>query len=153
MNSLRGERFRIVQFSVQANHIHLIVEAAERADLSNGMRALNARIGKHVNCVLGRRGRLVSERHHEHSLQSPRAVRHALCYVLANFKKHPTREGRRGDPLDPYSSARFFPGFAEQVNTGACAQDVPVARPRTWLLRAGWQQHGLISIYEAPRSH
>ena len=31
--------FRLVQFSIQSNHIHLIVEADSRAALSNGVRA------------------------------------------------------------------------------------------------------------------
>ncbi|HET9959730.1 MAG TPA: hypothetical protein VFQ61_34795 [Polyangiaceae bacterium] len=30
MNALRGQEFRVVEFSVQATHIHLIVEAEGR---------------------------------------------------------------------------------------------------------------------------
>lgn len=155
VNALRGHEFRVVEFSVQANHIHLIVEAEGRVALSHGMRALNARIGKQVNRVLGRRGRLISDRHHEQVLRCPRAVRHALVYVLGNFRKHPTLEGRRGELTDPCSSARFFDGFAEVRSAGLRGAErtegSPVARARTWLLRVGWRRHGLISIYEAPR--
>ncbi|HET9954675.1 MAG TPA: hypothetical protein VFQ61_09225 [Polyangiaceae bacterium] len=151
VNALRGQQFRVVEFSVQANHIHLIVEAEGRAALSCGMRSLNARIGKQVNRVLARRGRLISDRHHEQVLRCPRAVRHALVYVIANFRKHPTQEGRRGELTDPCSSALFFDGFAEVRGTERTL-DSPVIEARTWLLRAGWRRHGLISIYEAPRS-
>ena len=41
--------FRLVQFSVQANHLHLIAEADDRRALSRGMRALGVRIAKRLN--------------------------------------------------------------------------------------------------------
>ncbi|HET9959305.1 MAG TPA: hypothetical protein VFQ61_32670 [Polyangiaceae bacterium] len=158
VNGMREDRFRVVEFSVQANHVHFIVEAEGRTELSCGMRALNARIAKQVNRVLGRRGQLMSERHHEQPLRCPRAVRHALCYVLANFRKHATHEGLGGEPLDICSSARYFGGFLELNSTTSRetsgprrARGAPVASARTWLLSVGWKKHGLISIHEGPR--
>jgi REP element-mobilizing transposase RayT len=51
------DSFRIVQYSVQENHLHLLVEASDRTALSSGMRGLAVRMAKRVNRVLFRRGR------------------------------------------------------------------------------------------------
>lgn len=87
VNRRAPDQFRIVEFSVQANHIHLILESVSRAALLSGMRSLNTRLGIHVNRVLMRRGPLLADRWHCHELTSPRAVRNALRHVLANHAK------------------------------------------------------------------
>jgi hypothetical protein len=79
---------------------------------------------------------------------------------LGNFRKHGKR-GQRG--IDPYSSAIFFDAFVElagrrpiEVNAAfalesASGRSPPQVVARTWLLRTGWQRHGLISIHESPK--
>jgi REP element-mobilizing transposase RayT len=46
--------FRLVHYSIQDNHIHLVVEAASSAALSSGMRGLMVRVARRVNPVLFR---------------------------------------------------------------------------------------------------
>jgi REP element-mobilizing transposase RayT len=55
-------RFRIVHFSIQHNHVHLVVEASDRRALSSGVSGLVIRIARYVNELLSRRGRFWSER-------------------------------------------------------------------------------------------
>lgn len=119
------ERFRICHFSVQSNHLHLIVEAEDHEALSRGMRGLTIRLARAINCALARTGRVWGDRYHRHDLATPSEVRHAVVYVLHNIKKH--RPGFRG--LDPCSSAW---GAARAV----------VVRARTWLLAVGWRRAG-----------
>jgi REP element-mobilizing transposase RayT len=154
--------FRVVEFSVQGNHVHLLVEASSAACLSSGMRGLAIRIARRVNQLLFRRGRFWADRWHGRALTSPRAVRNALRYVLGNAKKHGSSHG---SALDPYSSAPYFCGFKEFAGVAPirslahlvpAALDPPrappVVPPRTWLLRRGWvQRHGALSIHEAPK--
>jgi putative transposase len=141
-----GADFRIVEYSVQRNHLHLLVEAAHRRALSSGLRGLAIRIARAVNRARGRRGRLWGGRYHARALTSPRAVRHALVYVLMNFKKHlgPVTG------LDPCSSATWFTGWRSSRPVAA-PDPLPVARPRTWLAGAGWRRHGRIGLDERPR--
>ena len=75
-----GRSFRVVQFSVQTNHVHLIVEAHDKESLSRGMRGLNTRLARAVNRVLGVHGRVWGERYHAHALRTPREVRNAIVY-------------------------------------------------------------------------
>src|SRR5262249_59717460 len=48
--------FRLVHFSVQGNHIHMLVEAEDQRALSRGMNGLNVRIARSLNRVMQRQG-------------------------------------------------------------------------------------------------
>jgi REP element-mobilizing transposase RayT len=147
-----SESFRIAQYSVQENHLHLIVEADSKAALSTGMRGLMVRLAKRLNRLLFRRGRFWADRWHGSALTSPRQVRNALVYVLQNRKKHVTLAARRLLPIiDPLSSAKWFDGFADPIPIASrVSKPPPVVSPKTWLLRVGWRRHGLIRASESP---
>ena len=140
---------RLVHFSIQSNHLHLLVEAQDRASLSRGMQGLLIRISKALNRLWDRRGSVFYDRFHSRSLRTPREVRNALVYVLQNARKHGVKLGRR---LDLYSSALWFDGWRGLVHTlfGGLG-GAPVQEPRSWLLRVGWRRHGLIDPGECPR--
>jgi REP-associated tyrosine transposase len=138
--------FRVIAFSVQADHLHLVVEADARRRLATGVQGLAIRVAKAVDRALGRRGAVWAERYHARALTTPRAVRHAFVYVLLNSRKHrPTTRGP-----DPCSSAAWFAGW-RNVRRQPEAPWSPVAMARTWLARWGWRRHGLIDDREAPR--
>jgi len=42
-------RFRLLHFSVQRDHLHLIVEAADERALSSGVRSVAIRVARYVN--------------------------------------------------------------------------------------------------------
>jgi hypothetical protein len=139
--------FRILEFSVQKDHVHLIVEADHRRALSGGLRGVAIRLARAVNRVLGRRGRVWDDRYHARSLTSPRAVRHALVYVLANFRKHLNA----GTEIDPCSSAGWFTGWRKPRSLAGLGPS-PVVEAHTWLARIGWRRHGLIGTHERPKA-
>ena len=85
--------FRLVHYSIQANHVHLIVEAESATALGCGMKSLAARFARAVNRALGRNGPVLVDRYHLHTLKTPREVRRALAYVLLNARKHAARAG------------------------------------------------------------
>jgi putative transposase len=157
--SIRRERsasFRVTHYSIQDNHVHLLVEANDRAALLSGVRSLVVRLARRVNRLLMRRGSVWSDRWHGRALSSPRAVRNALVYVLNNFKKH---HRTSTTALDPYSSAVYFTGFLEspaRAPPHALPHEMnelairPVSAPETWLLQTGWKRHGLLAMSEYP---
>ncbi len=143
--------FRIAHYSNQHNHLHLVVEADNRASLSQGMRGLAVRIARRVNKLLFRRGRFWADRWHGQPLTSPRQVRNALVYVLQNHRKHSAVA--LGPTLDPLSSAEWFYGFAESLPAGFQSIGPPaILASKTWLLRSGWLRHGRIRLAESPRA-
>ena len=140
------DRFRLLQFSVQSDHLHLIVEADTPTRLARGVQGLAVRTAKAINRVFRRRGTVWADRYHAHILKTPREVRNALLYVLNNIRKH--MPGMRG--LDPRSSAAWFTGWRTAVQGNAGRS--PVAPPRTWLGAVGWRRSGgPIDIDQAPR--
>jgi REP element-mobilizing transposase RayT len=143
-----GDAFRVVQFSVQRDHVHLIVEARDRDVLSRGVRGLAIRLARAVNRALAVRGNVWSDRFHARELTSPRAVRNAIVYVLMNARKHGTRIA---SGIDAYSSAPWFDGFAARVDATP-VDSQPVFAPRTWLAGVGWRRRGLVRFDERPRA-
>jgi len=104
--------FRLVHYSVQGNHLHLLVEAQDERALSRGMNGLGVRVARRLNRVLGRKGKVLEERYHGHVLRTPTEVKRARSYLLGNAYKHIRLLG-----ADPYAS------------------QVAVSAPVTWLMR------------------
>ena len=100
------QMFRIVEYSVQSNHVHLVVEAADQRELSRGMQGFGIRLAKNLNLRLERRGRVLSDRYHARTLRTPTQTLNALRYVRQNTHLHRWREGLRASwNLDPCSTA------------------------------------------------
>jgi putative transposase len=118
------EAFRLVQFSVLGDHLHLIVEADSSVALSRGMQALNIRLAKALNKLLQRRGKLFDDHYHSHLLRTPTEVANALAYVRTNARRH-----YGGIETDYFSSAHLV--WAELL-----------AAPVSWLLSVGWRLAG-----------
>jgi hypothetical protein len=146
----RGD-FRLVHYSVQTNHLHVVVEADDGAALGRGMMAVASRVARAVNRVFARAGQVLDDHYHLHVLRTPREVRNAIAYVLNNARKHAFAAGHAhasGARVDPASSGRWFGGWREPQPV---AHDPPaVAAARTWLLSMGWRRHAVISVGEMP---
>jgi putative transposase len=138
-------RFRVVQFSVQSDHLHMIIEAADARALALGARGLAIRVARAINRQLGRRGPVWGDRYHARALRTPREVRHGLVYVIMNFRKHRPWDRRS---LDPCSSAAWFDGLEPRPPPARAPS--PVCPSRTWLGSVGWRRHGLVRLWERP---
>src|SRR4051794_29416166 len=119
LTTARREDFRIVHLSIQRNHVHLLVEADNKRALAAGMQGLQISAAKHLNAAISkgrpgprRRGTVFPDRYHAEIITSPTQARHALSYILNNFRKH--REDQTAPTsawkLDWFSSAIAFPG-------------------------------------------
>jgi REP element-mobilizing transposase RayT len=154
----RGD-FRVNHYSLQGDHLHMILESDDSQALANGMKSIGARLARVVNRVSRRSGPVLDGRYHHRLLRTPREVRRALAYVLLNARHHLRRNTREAAAanrvfLDPASSARWFDGWRPEVASRVEAPrgSSEVARPRTWLLRIGWRRHGRIDPSEVPGS-
>jgi REP element-mobilizing transposase RayT len=92
----RKHGLRILQFSLQSNHIHLIVEAESNEVLTKGMRSLCVTFAMGLD-----KGRVQVERYHLHVLKGIREARNAIHYVLFNKQKH---ERSTSSKIDEYTS-------------------------------------------------
>ncbi|ACL67417.1 protein of unknown function DUF1568 [Anaeromyxobacter dehalogenans 2CP-1] len=144
--------FRVVHFSLQGNHLHLIVEAEEARALSAGMQGLCIRLAKGLNRMMGRRGKVFADRYHARVLATPSEVRNALAYVLLNHRSHLARMGKPvgHGGVDRFSSGWWFDGWRGGGPAMTTAPPKVTAAPRTWLLATGWRRRGLLSPDELP---
>jgi REP element-mobilizing transposase RayT len=150
---------RIVHYSVQGNHLHLLVEANGREALGRAMKGFAVRLARGLNRIAGRRGQVFGERYQMRVIRNPRQARNALVYVIQNAKKHALEMLDLGPRcldrtwVDPFSSAPYFDGWHD-----ACARwvpppdpDPPVAPCESHLLTTLWRRHGLVDTGEVPR--
>ena len=140
--------FRVVEYSVQTNHVHMIVEGTDRGRIARGVQGLCVRIARGLNRLWRRRGSVFADRYHDRVLRTPSEVRNALVYVLQNARKH----GAWLQSIDPYSSGAWFDGWKRNTVRLVSGARPPTARARTWLLTHGWRRRGLLEPWESPRS-
>jgi REP element-mobilizing transposase RayT len=143
--------YRLCHFSVQGNHIHLIIEADDAAALSVGMKGWSVRVARAINRVMGRKGRVFRDRYHAVLLRTGRQVRAALCYVLQNARRHGI-EVPRGS-VDPFSSSWWFDGWTHErwrAGLKAPPEGPTVTTAEGWLLKDGWRRWGAIGVDEVP---
>jgi REP element-mobilizing transposase RayT len=161
--------FRLVHYSLQDDHVHLIVEADGVAALGRGMKSITSKLAYAVNRALrrGRSGKVIADRYHHEVLTCPRQVRNALAYVLLNARRHAAKRiarlGRKAKPLprqgvlDAASSARWFDGWRDDLDHAldrspprVLGRAPAVVEPTVWLLLEGWRRHGLLDPNEIP---
>jgi REP element-mobilizing transposase RayT len=141
-----GAAFRVVEFSIQDDHAHFIVEAHDTKALSSGVRGLAIRLARAFNRAVGIRGQVWGDRYDARPLKTPWHVRNAIVYVLMNAKKHGVASGN----IDAFSSAPWFRGFTVAIEPPLEESVVVVAR--TWLANVGWKRRGLVSPDERPHA-
>lgn len=129
----REKGLKIVHFSMQTNHIHLILEAQDNAALTRGMRSLTVTFAKGMG-----RGRIQVARYHLHVLKHLREARNALHYVLFNEQKH---RGLKKAYINEYCSLGDIKDLKKLAHdakmliyqTGIKA-GINLDRPKCWLL-------------------
>ena len=91
VNALRA--LRIIQYSIQSNHLHLIVETRNAEQLSRGMSQLTIRLARRLNKLWGRKGKLWKDRFHSRVVETPTLMANVLNYCLLNGRKHGAWKG------------------------------------------------------------
>jgi REP element-mobilizing transposase RayT len=167
---LANPSFRIVHISVQGTHVHVLCEAVDKDALARGLQGFQISAARQLNRIAGRRaarrlgqatgkprrGCVFVDRYHVEPLSSVRQVRHALAYVLNNWRHHDADreavglfEGR----IDPFSSGILFDGWRDAIATWPAPLEYEppeVSRAQTWLLAKGWRRAKPITAFEVP---
>jgi putative transposase len=154
--------FHVIHFSIQSNHLHVMVEANDKAKLRSGASGLVIAFARRLmRQLFGKSsGKVWAERYHSRELGSPREVRHALVYIFQNFRKH-GHIVRGTGIVDRFTTALSFEHWEEPpLFVAPLAEPLPIGPPvwepdtsRTWLLGTGWREHyPPLSTREEPRA-
>ncbi len=127
--------FHILHYSLQWNHIHLIIEAADNKALFSGMRSFTNTFVK----VMGK-GSIQKERYHLHPLKSMKETKNAFRYVIFNEVHHSKKTSMRADlfsslhQLNIREMSRQF-----RVEIKACKPEkiIQLDQPASWLAKQG----------------
>jgi REP element-mobilizing transposase RayT len=115
---------KIIHFSLQSNHVHLITEAENNEVLTKGMRALTITFSKGLN-----RGRVQLERYHLHVLKTLREVKYAMVYVLFNEQKQTKKKASK---IDGYTSVLYLEEGLKLVRNFAQKNKVTLKIDKIW---------------------
>jgi REP element-mobilizing transposase RayT len=150
----RLKGLRIIHYSLQSNHMHLLVEAHDKRELASVFKSLGTSLARRIRAaapVRDSRESIFRGRYHLHVLRTPTEVKNALRYVLLNETKHT----RRATIVDEFSSGSRFGLWKKLVGrnwrtwvklpvAGAVeardASGVLCLAPTSWLLKVGWQR-------------
>ena len=138
----RGKGLAVSQFSIESNHIHLIVEVEDNESLTRGLLSLQGCVIWGLRRIFSYFGAVFAGRFHLHAIASPREMKHAIMYVIFNHAKH------CGVPrfADVFSSAFAFKELREFVKAVRPPPrwqheiDRGLSRPRSWLQTTGWKR-------------
>ena len=122
--------FRFVHYSVQGNHMHLLVEADGEKSLAKGMNGLGVRVARGLNRVMGRKGHVLEERYHGHILKTPTEVKNARAYQLGNAQEAHRDRGRRSVHVEVAAGAAGDLLVAAAVLEAGCVSTDRRARRR-----------------------
>lgn len=147
--------FRLVHYSVQSTHLHLIGEAEDTLAVSRAIKGISVRIARRLNALSGRRGTVIRERYHMRLIRDRMQARRCVVYVLNNARRHAAQRGKRlsADYLDECSSARAFDGWSrrpDRRSAPGCPRDpcpdlpLGVHPAKSRLLVDGWRIGGAI---------
>lgn len=99
--------FALLHYSIQQDHIHLMVEVKNRRKLSKGLQALGIRLAKSLNSLWRRKaGTVFAERYFAVALEGWRQIWRTVRYILNNGRKHGSWTVKSRP--DPYSSGRWY---------------------------------------------
>lgn len=141
----RKHQLHVIHFSLESNHLHLIVECANNKALADGMKSLAGSFGRAIRKCCGGRGAVFKGRFHLQVFKSPTQMKNGLAYVLLNQSKH-----EKLIPYnDRYSSAEYFGEWKKLLGReiGPLLPHKPKFRklpaylstPQSWLAREGWR--------------
>ena len=136
--------FALVHYSIQGDHLHLVVEAKDNDSLSRALNGLAVRLARGLNKLWGRVGSVFADRYHLRVLRTPRQVRNTLRYIFENARRHGLPRFRNRP--DPFTSGLWFTGWKDYVHDGFLSWEGPMAQARSWLVREGWKRHGLLDL-------
>ena len=84
----RNEDGLVCDFSVQNDHLHLVIDASNSKAMRSAVSGLAIRVAKAINSLCRRKGRVFDDRYHARVLRTPTEVRRVRHYVRDNFRKH-----------------------------------------------------------------
>lgn len=96
----RLKKLKVIHYTLEYNHVHLLVEALDHKVMHQAMQALGISFSKAINKAKAAKGGVYKHRYHLRKLASSKELRNVLHYIFSNGVHH----RRTTSMLDPYNS-------------------------------------------------
>lgn len=97
----RAKTLKVVHYTLEYNHIHLLVEVESHVHLGKAMQAFGISLAKNINKAKAIKGSVYKHRYHLRKITTPAELKNVLHYIFSNGVKHK----RTNHILDMYNSA------------------------------------------------
>ena len=148
--------FLLLAWTLQKNHLHLIVEAASPEALSRSIQGIQVRLARGWNRIWKRKGRVFAGRFHSRMVRSLGDGRRVLAYVLKNHLRHGVKIPC---PVDPGSSGLWTDVWLERETWAVARKEFkveedppPLVPPVTETMKDAFLP-GSLSLYGRPRGY
>lgn len=84
----RLKGLKVIHYTLEYNHVHLLVESADNGVLHKGMQAFGITIAKAINKIKRTKGVVYKNRYHLRIINSPKQLKNVLHYIFNNGIKH-----------------------------------------------------------------
>lgn len=141
IQNARKHGLKVLHYSFQQNHIHLILEAESNPILTKGMRSLTITFAKGLQ-----KGRVQIERYHLHVLKSVKETKCAIHYVLFNQQKH---ESGIYSVINDYSSVLYIKNGLDLIRKFAKdkALTLRIQKGSSWIPDPGLSYLSRIALF------
>jgi REP element-mobilizing transposase RayT len=86
----RKKGLRVVHFSLEYDHIHLLIESPNNSTLGRGMQSLGVTMARGINLFKKSEGGVYKHRYHFRKISSSRELKRVMHYIFNNGVKHGT---------------------------------------------------------------
>ncbi|MFA6238606.1 MAG: transposase [Bacteriovorax sp.] len=109
---------RVIHYTLEYDHVHLLIETESNVLLGKGMQSFGISFSKGINKIKGLKGQVFKTRYHFRKLKTPAEIKNAINYILGNSVKHK----QASSIITPYNSlpaiadfSRLYPGFERMI--------------------------------------
>ncbi|MGZ3787001.1 MAG: transposase [Bacteriovorax sp.] len=98
----RRQGLKVIHYSLEYDHVHLLIEAENNHILGKGMQAFGGTFSKAINRMRKLKGGVYKHRYHFRKISSARELKNVMNYIFTNGLKHKTAK----NIVNPYNSIR-----------------------------------------------
>ena len=100
IQNARRQGLRVVHYSLEYDHVHLLIEAENNTILGKGMQSFGVTMAKGINRLKKLKGSVYKHRYHFRMISSVRQLKYVMNYIFTNGMKHK----RSNSIQDPFNS-------------------------------------------------
>ncbi len=98
----RLKGLRVIHYTLEYDHVHLLIEADNNKILGKGMQAFGVTLAKAINRLWKLKGEVYKHRYHFSRIESPRELKNVMNYIFNNGVKHRTAKSI----INPFNSIK-----------------------------------------------